>query len=94
MSVKSHRVSGRKGDSEIHVSRGQQVSRAQVLLGDDKGYLDWMGELVAEDYLDHNPAAFPQVLLGREGWKQAFQLFWEATPGYHLIADQIREGDR
>ena len=26
---------------------------------------------------------------GREGLKQAFKLFWEATPGYHRIEDQI-----
>jgi predicted ester cyclase len=26
--------------------------------------------------------------------KQAFRLFWEATPGYHQIEDQIAEGDK
>jgi len=26
--------------------------------------------------------------------KQAFKLFWEATPGYHQIEDQIAEGDK
>ena len=31
---------------------------------------------------------------GREGVKQAFQIFWEATPGYHRIEDQIAEGDK
>jgi len=28
-----------------------------------------------------------------DGLKQAFQIFWEATPGYHRIDDQIAEGD-
>jgi predicted ester cyclase len=60
----------------------------------DKGNLDAMDELVAEDYLDHNPAPFPGLLPGREGLKQAFKLFWEATPGYHHIEDQIAEGDK
>ena len=59
----------------------------------DKGNLDAMDELVAEDYIDHNPPPFP-FAPGREGLKQAFKLFWEATPGYHRIEDQIAEGDK
>src|SRR5947208_1537877 len=49
----------------------------------DKGNLSVMDELVAEDYLDHNPPPFPGLGPGREGLKQAFKIFWEATPGYH-----------
>src|ERR1043166_10230122 len=60
----------------------------------DKGNLDAMDELVAEDYLDHNPPPFPGLKPGREGLKQAFKIFWEATPGYRRIEDQIAEGDK
>ena len=60
----------------------------------DKGNLDAMNEFVAEDYVDHNPPPFPGLRPGREGWKQAFKIFWEATPGYHQIEDQIAEGDK
>ena len=60
----------------------------------DAGNLDAMDELVAEDYLDHNPAPFPNLEPGRAGLKQAFRIFWEATPGHHEIEDQIAEGDR
>jgi predicted ester cyclase len=60
----------------------------------DKGNLDAMDELVAEDYLDHNPPPFPGLRAGREGLKQAFEIFWKATPGYHKIEDQIAEGDK
>ena len=60
----------------------------------DKGSLEAMDELVAEDYIDHNPPPFPGLRPGREGLKQAFKIFWEATPGYHRIEDQIAEGDR
>jgi len=60
----------------------------------DKGNLDAMDELVAEDYLDHNPPPFPGLAPGREGLKQAFKIFWEATPGYHHIEEQIAEGDK
>ncbi len=44
----------------------------------DKGNIDVLDELVAENYIDHNPPPFP-VAPGREGLKQAFKLFWEAT---------------
>src|SRR4051812_42003027 len=37
----------------------------------DKGNLAAMDELVAEDYLDHNPAPFPGLRPGRDGLKQA-----------------------
>jgi predicted ester cyclase len=60
----------------------------------DKGNLEAMDELVAEDYLDHNPPPFPGLASGREGLKQAFKIFWEATPGYHHIEEQIAEGDK
>ena len=60
----------------------------------DKGNIEAMDELVAEDYLDHNPPPFPGLGKGREGLKQAFKIFREATPGRHHIEDQIPEGDR
>ena len=60
----------------------------------DQGNLAAMDELVAEDYVDHSPPPFPGLAPGREGLKQSFQLFWQATPGYHRIEDQIAEGDK
>jgi steroid delta-isomerase-like uncharacterized protein len=60
----------------------------------DKGNLDAMDDLVAEDYIDHSPPPFPGLLPGREGLKQGFQIFWEATPGYHCVEDQIAEDDK
>ncbi len=60
----------------------------------DKGNLGVIDEFVAEDYLDHNPPPFPGLGAGREGVKQAFKIFWEATPGHHRIEDQIAEGDK
>jgi predicted SnoaL-like aldol condensation-catalyzing enzyme len=51
----------------------------------DKDNLDAMDELVDPDYLDHNPPPFPGLLGGRDGLKQAFKIFWEATPGHHQI---------
>jgi predicted ester cyclase len=60
----------------------------------DKGNIDAMDELVAENYLDHNPPPFPGLAPGREGLKQSFRIFWKATPGYHRIEEQIAEGDK
>lgn len=60
----------------------------------DKGNLDAIDELVAEDYIDHNPPPFPGLESGREGLKQVFKIFWTATPGYHRIDEQIAEGDK
>ena len=60
----------------------------------DRGNLEAMDELVGEDYLDHNPPPFPGLASGREGLKQAFKIFWEATPGNHHIEEQIAEGDK
>jgi predicted ester cyclase len=60
----------------------------------DRGNLDAMDEIVAVDYLDHNPPPFPGLAPGREGLKQSFRLFATATPGYHRIEDQIAEGDK
>ena len=57
----------------------------------DKGNIDAMDELVAEDYLDHSPPPFPGLANGREGLKQGFKIFWDATPGHHKIEDQIAE---
>jgi predicted ester cyclase len=59
----------------------------------DVGNIDAMDELVAEDYVDHNPPPFPGLPAGREGLKAAFQIFWKATPGRHEIEDQVAERD-
>lgn len=56
----------------------------------------WSGrglELVAEDYVDHSPPPFP-VPPERQGVKAAFKIFWEATPGRHVVEDQVAEGDK
>lgn len=60
----------------------------------DKGNIGVLDELVAEDYMDHNPPPFPGLASGREGLKQAFSIFQHATPGYHQIEDQIADGDK
>jgi steroid delta-isomerase-like uncharacterized protein len=60
----------------------------------DAGNIDAMDDLVAENYLNHDPPPFPGLGPGREGLKQAFRMFWDGTPGTHTIEDQIAEGDK
>lgn len=60
----------------------------------DEGNLDVIDELVAEDFLDHDPPPFPGLAPGRAGLRQAAEMFWAATPGRHIIEDQIAEGDK
>lgn len=59
----------------------------------DKGNIRAMDELVAEDYIDHNPAPFTSAT-GRQGLKESFEIFARATPGYHKIEDMIAEDDK
>ncbi len=60
----------------------------------DKGNLAAMDEIVADNYIDHNPPPFPGLASGRDGLKQSFEIFRKATPGYHHIEEQIAEGDK
>jgi steroid delta-isomerase-like uncharacterized protein len=60
----------------------------------DAGDIDAMDDLVAEDYINHHPPPFPGLDEGREGLKQAFRIFQEATPGRHDIEDQVAEEDQ
>jgi predicted SnoaL-like aldol condensation-catalyzing enzyme len=60
----------------------------------DRGDLNAMDEFVAEDYVDHNPPPFPGLAKGRDGLKQLFKTFSEATPRHHEIEDQIAEATK
>jgi predicted SnoaL-like aldol condensation-catalyzing enzyme len=60
----------------------------------DKRNFDIADELVAADYIDHNPP-LPGTAPGREGVKQANAMLYAAFPdARHAIEDQIAEGDK
>ena len=60
----------------------------------DRGNDHIVDELVAIDYIDHNPP-LPDMAPGREGVKQANALLRAAFPdARHTIEDQIAEGDK
>jgi len=59
----------------------------------NKGDLDVVDELIASDYVFHDPAA-PEVR-GPEGLKQLVSMYRTAYPDLHFtIEDQIAEGDK
>jgi steroid delta-isomerase-like uncharacterized protein len=60
----------------------------------DRGNLDVVDELIAHDYVDHNPA-LPNLPPGREGVRQYVRMLKAAFPdAAHTIDDVIAEGDR
>jgi steroid delta-isomerase-like uncharacterized protein len=59
-----------------------------------QGNLSLANELVAEDFVDHNPPG-PDIAPGREGLKQVFTAFRSAFPDMKgTLDDQVAEGDK
>lgn len=59
-----------------------------------QGNLSLADEIVAEDFVDHNPPG-PDIPPGREGLKQVFATFRSAFPDMRMrVEDQIAEGDK
>ena len=59
----------------------------------NKGNLDVADDLLAPDYVDHDPA-MPEDIHGPEGFKQYVGAYRSAFPDLHLeIEEQIAEGD-
>lgn len=60
----------------------------------NEGNLDVADELLALDYVDHDPS-LPEDVHGPEGFKEYVGMYRAAFPDLHVqIEDQIAEGDR
>ena len=60
----------------------------------DRGNLDVVDELIADEYVDHNPA-LPNLPPGREGVRQYVRILKQAFPdAAHTIDDVIAEGNK
>ena len=60
----------------------------------DRGNIDIVDEIIAEEYIDHNPA-LPGIEPGREGTRRYMQMLKTAFPdATHTIDDIIAEGNK
>lgn len=59
----------------------------------NEGNMDIVDELLAEDYVEHNPTV-PREIQGREAYKGNVSAFREAFSGFEIVPeDVIAEGD-
>src|SRR4028119_364722 len=90
----AHRGSG--SGRRRHVSTEENKALARRVLEEmfNKGNLDAADELLAPDYVDHDPAMLEDVH-GPEGFKEYVGAYRSAFSDIHLeIEDQIAEGDK
>ena len=60
-----------------------------------KGNLDVIDELVADDFVNHDPSIPPEVPGGPEGLKMFAQVYITAFPDLKIkVDDQVAEGDK
>jgi steroid delta-isomerase-like uncharacterized protein len=84
-----------KAMKEGSMSADTNKSAVRRFLGEafDKGNLAAVDELIAEDFVDHNPP--PKVRADKTGLKQTVTLFRSAFPDLRLtVEDMIAEGDK
>jgi predicted ester cyclase len=65
----------------------------EAIDNNEAGNWDVLDEFLAPDFVSHGGLP-PGFNPDREGMKQAAELGRRATPGRHVIVDQISEGDR
>ena len=61
----------------------------------NKGNLDVLDELIAPDYVTHDPLVPPDLPPGPEGVRQLVSMYRSAFPDVRLtVEDQVAEGDK
>ena len=65
----------------------------EAIDANESGDWDFLEEFLGPEFVSHGGLP-PGVRSDREGMKQDGELFRQATPGKHVIVDQIAEGDR
>lgn len=80
--------------NSLSVEENKAVVRRVIEEMFNKGNLDVADELIATDYVDHDPA-MPEEVRGPEGFKQFVAAYRSGFPDLHVeIEDQVAEGDR
>ena len=85
-----------KGEPSVSAAEeNKALVRRYLEAVDDNDASDWdvLDEFLAPDFVSHGGLP-PGISPDRQGMKQAAELFRRATPGHHVIVDQIAEGDR
>jgi steroid delta-isomerase-like uncharacterized protein len=79
----------------MSAEENKRISRRVVDEAFTEGNLDVIDELVAENFVNHDPAAPPDLPPGREGFKELVRFYRSAFPDAELKTDdQIAEGDK
>ena len=79
----------------MSAEENKRISRRVADEGFSRGNVDIFDELVAEDFVNHDPAVPPELPPGREGLKALARYYRSAFPDTQLtIEDQVAEGDR
>ena len=85
--------SGRKERSAESAEENKALSRRVIEEMFNKGNLDLADEVLAPDYVDHDPSS-PQEIRGPEGLKRFVPTARSAFPDTHIrIEDQVADGD-
>ena len=83
-----------KGVDPMSAEENKALARRVLEEIFNKGNLEVADELIAADYVDHDPA-MPEDIHGPEGYKEYVGTYRPAFPDLHLqIQDQIAEGDK
>ncbi len=73
----------------------KQLSRRVAEEAFSRGNMEVIDELIAEDFVNHDPTSPPGLPPGREGVKELVRFYRGAFPDTQLIIDdQIAEGDK
>ena len=84
----------REGVDTVSAEENKALARRVLEEMFNKGNLDLADELIAPDYVDHDPA-MPEDINGPEGFKEYVSAYRTAFPNLHIqIEDQIAEGDK
>src|SRR5215207_4204368 len=80
--------------NEVPAEENKALARRVMEELFNEGNLDAAEELIAPDFVDHDPA-MPEDVRGPEGFKEYVRAFRSAFPDLHVrIEDQVAEGDK
>ena len=79
----------------MSAEENKRISRRVAEEVFSRGKVDLVDELVAENFVNHDPAAPPDLPPGREGLKALARFYKSAFPDAQItVEDQVAEGDR